>query len=144
MKSGEVLSRIGDSLLLSRTINELLVNLLPDFIIMIFGILYMFFLNAQLTMIIVSCCVLIALIGWKTFNKIYHNNLREMQNYAEYNANLLETIQSLDEIKTNGSEEYYKNRIISSLKSYADSSSKKKIMEITYQYYKIYFLYYLG
>lgn len=126
MKSGEVLSRIGDSLLLSRTINELLVNLLPDFIIMIFGILYMFFLNAQLTMIIVSCCVLIALIGWKTFNKIYHNNLREMQNYAEYNANLLETIQSLDEIKTNGSEEYYKNRIISSLKSYADSSSKKE------------------
>ncbi len=126
MKSGEVLSRIGDSLLLSRTINELLVNLLPDIIIMIFGILYMFFLNIQLTLIIVGCCILIAFIGWKTFNRIYRNNLKEMQNYAEYNANLLETIQSLDEIKTNGSEEYYKKRVFSSLKNYANSSAKKE------------------
>ena len=126
MKSGEVLSRIGDSLLLSRTINELLVNLLPDFIIMIFGIAYMFFLNAHLALIIVGSCILIAIIGWKTFNKIYHNNLKEMQNYADYNANLLETIQSLDEIKTNGSEKYYKKRVFSSLKNYADSSADKE------------------
>lgn len=126
MKSGEVLSRIGDSLLLSRTINELLVNLLPDFIIMIFGIAYMFFLNAHLALIIVGSCILIAIIGWKTFNKIYHNNLKEMQNYADYNANLLETIQSLDEIKTNGSENYYKKRVFSSLKNYADSSADKE------------------
>lgn len=126
MKSGEVLARIGDSLLLSRTINELLVNLLPDFIIMIFGILYMFFLNMQLTLIIIGCCVLIAIIACKTFNIIYRNNLKEIQNYADYNANLLETIQSLDEIKTNGSEEFYKKRIFLSLKNYTDSSTNKE------------------
>lgn len=126
MKSGEVLARIGDSLLLSRTINDLLVNLLPDFIIMIFGIIYMFFLNVHLTLIMVGSCLLIAIIGWKTFNKIYRNNLKEMQNYADYNANLLETIQSLDEIKTNGSEKYYKKRVFSSLKNYIDSSADKE------------------
>lgn len=126
MKSGEVLARIGDSLLLSRTINDLLVNLLPDFIIMIFGIMYMFFLNVHLTLIMVGSCLLIAIIGWKTFNKIYRNNLKEMQNYADYNANLLETIQSLDEIKTNGSEKYYKKRVFSSLKNYIDSSADKE------------------
>lgn len=126
MKSGEVLARIGDSLLLSRTINDLLVNLLPDFIIMIFGIMYMFFLNVHLTLIMVGSCLLIAIIGWKTFNKIYRNNLKEMQNYADYNANLLETIQSLDEIKTNGSEKYYKKRVFSSLKNYIGSSADKE------------------
>lgn len=106
MRVGEIISRINDAVKIRVFINEVAINLLVNTLIISFSISLMFLFYPKLAIIIVGILPVYFIIYWvsnKT-NKKWQRKL--MENNAELEANLVESIQASGTIKRFGIESY--------------------------------------
>lgn len=121
MRVGEIISRVNDAVKIRVFINDIAMNMLVNILIIVFSIAIMFIYYWKLALIILSIIPIYALIYWSSnvINKKWQRKL--MENGAELETQLVESINAAGTIKRFGLEDYAnlqtENRFIELLKS---------------------------
>lgn len=126
MRVGEIISRINDAVKIRVFINDVAINILVNTFIICFSISLMFLFYLKLAIIIVVILPVYILIYWVSnkINKIWQRRL--MENNAELESNLVESIQANGTIKRFGIESFNnlktEGKFVNLLKSIYSSS----------------------
>ena len=106
MRSGEIISRINDAVKIRLFINETMINLLVSLMIVIFSFALMFTYYWKLALIIICVIPLYALIYF-IYNYANRKTQRKlMEDAAELEAHLVESINAVTTIKRFGVEDF--------------------------------------
>ncbi len=128
MRVGEIISRVNDAVKIRMFINDVALSLVVNIMIVCFSILLMFFYYWKLALIILSIIPIYVSLYWvnNRVNKKWQRKL--MENSADLETQLVETITAAGTIKRFGLEEYAnlktENKFIDLLKSIYTSSIK--------------------
>lgn len=125
-KSGEIMARINDCISLSSIISVFLIDLFPNIIINVIGIIFLFYLNYRLSIFLIISCSISLIINFKALTKIHDKNYISISDYSSYYGTLLELINSLNEVKTTNSKEFYDKRVSKLLEKYRESTIDKE------------------
>lgn len=123
---GEITSRINDCVSVSMTIAYFFLTILSDFIIAIFSIVFLGYINSYLTGIILISLSINAIITHLTYRKIYDMEHRNIKLYSKYYGNLVEVINGFEVIKTLCSEKFHNKRLNDVLEKYKEGSFEKE------------------
>jgi ABC-type bacteriocin transporter len=121
MRTGEIISRVNDAVKIRAFINNVSLDLVVNILIVLFTLLLMFVFSWKLALVVLAGIPLYALVYF-VFNKLNRLYLRKiMENAAELESHLIESINGVSTIKQFGTE-YYANiksemRFIQLLKS---------------------------
>ncbi len=121
MRTGEIISRINDAVKIRTFINNTLISLVVNILIVLFSFALMFFYSwkmALITMIVVPLYSILYLV----INKLNKKTERKiMEQTAELESHLVESINTVNTIKRFGAESYFniktENRFIRLLKT---------------------------
>jgi len=106
MRVGEIISRINDAVKIRAFINETAISLLVNLFIVFFSFSFMFLYSWKLALIILTIIPLYAIIYFIT-NRLNRNRERKlMENAAELESQLVESLNSVRTIKEFGLEDY--------------------------------------
>jgi len=126
MRVGEIISRVNDAVKIRMFINDVALSVVVNIMIVCFSILLMFFYYWKLALIMLSIIPIYLLLYWinNRVNKKWQRKL--MENSAELETQLVESITAAGTIKRFGLEEYAnlktENKFIVLLKSIYTSS----------------------
>jgi len=106
MRTGEILSRLNDAVKIRVFINDIALGLVVNFFILIFSIVLMFFYNKILALITLLIIPFYFLIYWinNRVNKKWQRKLMEQS--AELESQLVESVNAIATIKQFGLEEF--------------------------------------
>lgn len=121
MRVGEIISRVNDAVKIRAFINDVAINLIVNIFIVVFSFSLMFMYNWQLALIAAIVIPLYAL-NYYAINKLNKKRERKlMENSAELESQLVESLNSVKTIKQFGLEDFAnlrtEMRFISLLKS---------------------------
>ncbi|MDP1842003.1 MAG: peptidase domain-containing ABC transporter [Sediminibacterium sp.] len=128
MRVGEIISRVNDAVKIRMFINDVALNVVVNIMIVCFSILLMFFYYWKLALIMLTIIPIYLLLYWinNRVNKKWQRKL--MENSADLETQLVESITAAGTIKRFGIEEYAniktENKFIVLLKSIYTSSIK--------------------
>ena len=128
MRVGEIISRVNDAVKIRMFINEVALNIIVNVLIVIFSIGLMFLYYWKLAMIMLTIIPVYVLLYWLSnrINKKWQRTL--MENSAELETQLVESLNAAGTIKRFGLEEYAniktENKFIVLLQSIYKSSIK--------------------
>jgi ATP-binding cassette, subfamily C, bacteriocin exporter len=128
MRVGEIISRVNDAVKIRMFINDVALSVVVNIMIVSFSILLMFFYYWKLALIMLSIVPIYLLLYWinNRVNKKWQRKL--MENSADLETQLVESITAAGTIKRFGLEEYAnvktENKFIVLLKSIYNSSIK--------------------
>ncbi len=106
MRVGEIISRINDAVKIRAFINETAISLLVNLFIVLFSFALMFLYSWKLALTILTVIPLYAIIYYVT-NRLNRNRERKlMENAAELETQLVESLNSVRTIKEFGLEDY--------------------------------------
>lgn len=104
MRVGEIMSRIGDAIKIRSFINEVATDLVVSLFTLFFGLALMFLYSVKLTLIILSLLP-IYILSYYITNRFNKRNLRTiMEESADLESNLVESINGVETIKRFGLE----------------------------------------
>ena len=110
MRTGEIISRIGDAVKIRAFINDVAVNLLVNVFIVLFSFGLMFTYYWKLALVLLTVVPCYALIYWVT-NRVNRSRERElMERAADLESQLVETVNGIRTIKQLGLEEHANRR----------------------------------
>ncbi|TAG13583.1 MAG: peptidase domain-containing ABC transporter [Sphingobacteriia bacterium] len=106
MRVGEIISRVNDAVKIRMFINEVALDVLVNIMIVCFSILLMFFYYWKLALIMLSIIPIYLLLYWinNRVNKLWQRKL--MENSADLETQLVESITAAGTIKRFGLEDY--------------------------------------
>jgi len=106
MRVGEIISRVNDAVKIRNFINNVSLDLIVNFMILIFTVCLMFVYSCKLALVTLISAPLFIIIYWcfNKLNKKYQRNI--METSADLEAQLVESINSVSTIKRFGIEEY--------------------------------------
>jgi ABC-type bacteriocin transporter len=108
MRTGEIISRVNDAVKIRVFINNVSLDLVVNILIVLFTLLLMFVFSWKLALVVLAGIPLYALVYF-VFNKLNRLYLRKiMENAAELESHLVESINGVSTIKQFGTE-YYAN-----------------------------------
>lgn len=110
MKIGEIISRINDAVKIRSFINDVAIQIFVNFFTIIFSFILMFYYNWKLALIISLVIPIYSVIYWLTNNNSKKIERQEMENYAELESHLVESINSITTIKQFGIETFENNK----------------------------------
>ncbi|MBC1885311.1 peptidase domain-containing ABC transporter [Listeria seeligeri] len=99
-KSGDLLSRIDDIVALINIVIELLVGTMINVTICLFSLIILFILNYQMSIFIMGCSFLILFVIRRYYRLIYESNYDSMQEYSAFNTIVIDSIESMNSIKS--------------------------------------------
>jgi ABC-type bacteriocin/lantibiotic exporter with double-glycine peptidase domain len=106
MRVGEIISRVNDAVKIRAFINDVAINLVVNIFIIVFSFMLMFVYNWKLALIAAIVIPLYALTYWLT-NKLNKKQERKlMENSAELESQLVESLNSVKTIKQFGLENH--------------------------------------
>ncbi len=106
MRVGEIISRVNDAVKIRAFINDVAINLIVNIFIIVFSFMLMFVYNWKLALIAAIVIPLYALTYWLT-NKLNKKQERKlMENSAELESQLVESLNSVKTIKQFGLENH--------------------------------------
>lgn len=121
MRVGEIISRVNDAVKIREFINSVALNLIVNALIVLFSILIMFFYYWKLALIMLTIIPIYCFIYWisNTVNKKWQRRL--MEESAELESQLVESLNAVGTIKRFGLEQFTndktENRFIPLLKT---------------------------
>lgn len=122
-KVGDITSRITNGINMSTTLISSLFNFLPDFLIVLFSMVWMFYTNGILAFVVfVSLCINLVIVSSATYN-LHKKNYEMMYAASNFNAMLVEIVQKFLNIKITRAEKFHKKNLEKTLSTYI----KKKI-----------------
>lgn len=130
MRVGEIISRVNDAVKIRTFINDVLLNVIVNILIIVFSIALMFLYYWKLAVImlcIIPLYLVIYFIGNK-INKIWQRTL--MENSAELETQLVESLNAVGTIKRFGLEEYANDKTESKFIALLRSIYKSSIYSI--------------
>lgn len=105
MRVGEIMSRIGDAIKIRSFINEVATDLIVSVFTLVFGLALMLLYSVKLTLIILSLLP-IYLLSYYVTNRFNKRNLRKiMEESADLESTLVESLNGVETIKRFGVEE---------------------------------------
>lgn len=106
MKVGEIISRVNDAIKIRNFINNVSLKLIVDILIFCFSFAFMFLYSRELAIIVAGSIPLFILIYYcfNYLNKKYQRRI--MESFADWDAQLIESIHSISTIKQFGVEDY--------------------------------------
>jgi len=128
MRVGEIISRVNDAVKIRMFINDIALNMLVNILILCFSIGLMFLYYWKLALIMVAIIPVYLIFYWinNRINKKWQRTL--MENYADLESQLVESLNAVGTIKRFGLEEYAnvrtENKFIVLLQSIYKSSMK--------------------
>lgn len=128
MRVGEIISRVNDAVKIRAFINDVALNLIVDIFIVFFSFGLMFTYDAKLALMMAGIIPLYALTYWIA-NRINRTTQRKlMENSADLEAQLVESLNNVATIKRFGLEEYAnlktENRFVTLLRSVYHTSTR--------------------
>lgn len=107
MRTGEIVSRVNDSVKISAFINEVVVNLAVDVLVILFSLLFMFVFNWQIALIVFSIAPAYLLLFCinNYINKRWQRRI--MESAANLEAHLVESIGSVTTIRYLAVEDHF-------------------------------------
>lgn len=124
--SGEILARVNDCMSMSVVISQFLLNILPNILIFLFGLIVVVKIDMGLSLIMITIISISIVINVCTFKRVFNNNYEVMVDYAEYYRGLSEIINGIKDIKTTNSEDYFYSKASEQIGDYEE---KKEINE---------------
>ncbi len=121
MQTGEIISRISDAVKIRAFINNTLISLIVNVLIVIFSFVLMFFYSWKMALIVMIIIPLYSILYYIT-NKLNKKTERKvMEQSAELESHLVESINTVSTIKRFGIEDYFniktENRFIKLLET---------------------------
>ncbi len=106
MRVGEIISRVNDAVKIREFINSVALNLIVNILIVLFSVLIMFFYYWKLALIMLAIIPIYAVIYWisNKVNKKWQRRL--MEESAELESQLVESLNAVGTIKKFGIEQY--------------------------------------
>lgn len=106
MRVGEIISRVNDAVKIRNFINNISLDLVVNIMILIFSVCLMFVYSWKLALVTLTSAPLFFVIYW-SFNKLNRKYQRSiMENSADLEAQLVESINSISTIKCFGIEDF--------------------------------------
>ena len=99
MRTGEIISRINDAVKIRAFINDTMINILVNLFIIVFSFTLMFIYSMKLALIMAIVIPLYALLYWVTNELNKKRERRIMENAAELETQLVESLNSIKTIK---------------------------------------------
>lgn len=106
MRVGEIISRVNDAVKIRYFINNVALDIAVDIMILLFTTCIMLFYSWKMTLIVLVSVPLFSIIyyGFNQLNKKFHRRI--MENTADLEAQLVESLNSINTIKRFGVEEF--------------------------------------
>lgn len=106
MRVGEIISRVNDAVKIREFINSVALNLIVNILVVLFSVLIMFFYYWKLALIMLAIIPIYAVIYWisNKVNKKWQRRL--MEESAELESQLVESLNGVGTIKKFGIEQY--------------------------------------
>lgn len=99
MRTGEIISRINDAVKIRAFINDTMINILVNLFIIVFSFVLMFIYSMKLALIMVIVIPLYGLVYWATNALNKKRERKIMENAAELETQLVESINAIKTIK---------------------------------------------
>ncbi len=99
MRTGEIISRINDAVKIRAFINDTMINILVNLFIVVFSFTLMFIYSMKLALIMAIVIPLYALLYWITNELNKKRERKIMENAAELETQLVESLNSIKTIK---------------------------------------------
>lgn len=99
MRTGEIISRINDAVKIRAFINDTMINILVNLFIIVFSFVLMFIYSMKLALIMVIVIPLYGLVYWATNVLNKKRERKIMENAAELETQLVESINAIKTIK---------------------------------------------
>lgn len=99
MRTGEIISRINDAVKIRAFINDTMINILINLFIIVFSFVLMFIYSMKLALIMVIVIPLYGLVYWATNALNKKRERKIMENAAELETQLVESINAIKTIK---------------------------------------------
>ena len=106
MRTGEIISRINDAVKIRAFINDTMINILVNLFIIIFSFVLMFIYSMKLALIMLIVIPLYGLVYWATNVLNKKRERKIMENAAELETQLVESINAIKTIKQLNLEEF--------------------------------------
>ncbi|MDP2335676.1 MAG: peptidase domain-containing ABC transporter [Bacteroidota bacterium] len=99
MRTGEIISRINDAVKIRAFINDTMINILVNLFIIVFSFVLMFIYSMKLALIMAIVIPLYALLYWVTNELNKKRERKIMENAAELETQLVESLNAIKTIK---------------------------------------------
>ena len=106
MRTGEIISRINDAVKIRAFINDTMINILVNLFILVFSFVLMFIYSMKLALIMTIVIPLYALLYWVTNTLNKKRERKIMENSAELETQLVESLNAVKTIKQLNLEEF--------------------------------------
>jgi len=106
MRTGEIISRINDAVKIRAFINDTMINILVNLFIIVFSFVLMFIYSMKLALIMVVVIPLYGLVYWATNSLNKKRERKIMENAAELETQLVESINAIKTIKQLNPEQF--------------------------------------
>lgn len=106
MRTGEIISRINDAVKIRAFINDTMINILVNLFILVFSFVLMFIYSMKLALIMTIVIPLYALLYWITNQLNKKRERKIMENAAELETQLVESLNAIKTIKQLNLEEF--------------------------------------
>ncbi|MBW8323718.1 MAG: peptidase domain-containing ABC transporter [Prolixibacteraceae bacterium] len=106
MRTGEIISRINDAVKIRAFINDTMINILVNLFILMFSFVLMFIYSMKLALIMTIVIPLYALLYWVTNQLNKKRERKIMENAAELETQLVESVNAAKAIKQLNLEEF--------------------------------------
>ena len=106
MRTGEIISRINDAVKIRAFINDTMINILVNLFILVFSFVLMFIYSIKLALIMTIVIPLYALLYWITNQLNKKRERKIMENAAELETQLVESLNAVKTIKQLNLEEF--------------------------------------
>ncbi|MCO5966352.1 peptidase domain-containing ABC transporter [Sinorhizobium meliloti] len=108
MRLGEIISRMNDAVKIRSFLNDVLINMLVDVLTILFSFGVMFIYSWKIALVLSLCLPLYLLVYW-SLNRLNRKRQRAiMENAADLEAQLVESLGAVSTIKTSGIENFTK------------------------------------
>ncbi|WEX79380.1 peptidase domain-containing ABC transporter (plasmid) [Sinorhizobium numidicum] len=111
MRLGEIISRMNDAVKIRSFLNDVLINMFVDVLTILFSFGVMFIYSWKIALVVALCLPLYLLVYW-SLNRLNRKRQRAiMENAADLEAQLVESLGAVSTIKTSGIENFAKFRM---------------------------------
>lgn len=122
-KTGDLISRLNDTLRIQRSITYLSSTFIIDFLVIIISSAYLFNYHFSIALTTLTALPMMGFIAWKYNDQIISQNIAVMASYSGNESNYIDTIKGIDVIKSAGKEDVFSARIRAFFGQYQGSST---------------------
>ncbi|MBC6111774.1 peptidase domain-containing ABC transporter [Pedobacter fastidiosus] len=110
-KTGDLISRLNDTMRIQRSVAYLSGTFIIDFLVVVISSVYLFSFHYSIALTALTAIPLMGFIAWKYNDKIITQNTSLMSSYANNESNYIDTIQGINVIKSASKENAYGAKI---------------------------------